>query len=237
MFKRYQRATLDVVGMVNANRSVQTRLSQSIARIQRENLLAVARASLDLGMAAGRLGEISLLVTGGKLLLTMRGVWFGALTDRQLVVCGLEPNSALDTPDLPTHVEWHRTIYAATDAKAVLLMQPAGLLALGTGATRHAVSVQDDGAHVGTRYSASATLSSANFQLAWDDAGGIAFVEGDSADAIALAATAYGVVVMRGVGALAHGADGNEALAKLHSAERWAQVALFTSPLNPLSTP
>jgi ribulose-5-phosphate 4-epimerase/fuculose-1-phosphate aldolase len=237
MFKRYQRATLDVVGMVNANRSVQTRLSQSIARIQREHLLAVARASLDLGMVAGRLGEISLLVTGGKLLLTMRGVWFGALTDRQLVVCGQEPNAALDTLDLPTHVEWHRTIYAATDAKAVLLMQPAGLLALGTGATRHAVSVQDDGAHVGTRYSASATLSSANFQLAWDDAGGIAFVEGDSADAIALAATAYGVVVMRGVGALAHGADGNEALAKLHSAERWAQVALFTSPLNPLSTP
>lgn len=200
MFKRYQRATLDVVDMVNANRSVQNRLSQSIARIQREHLLTIARAALDYGLAAGRLGEVSLRVAGGKLLLTMRGAWFGALTDRQLVVCGQEPNTALDTPELPTYVDWHRAMYAASDTKAVLFMQPAALLAI-------------------------RTPHPAIFQPAWDDAGGIAFIHEGNPDAIATAASTHGVIVIAGIGALAYGGDGNEALARLHSAERWAQVA------------
>ena len=212
MFKRYQRATLDVVGMVNANRSLQTRLSQSIARVQREHLLTVARASLDYGLAAGRLSEVSLRVTGGKLLLTMRGAWFGALTERQLVVCGGEPNAALDTPELPLHVDLHRAIYAATEAKAVLLMQPAALM-----------TIARQGVPNDTLLDSHAAL----FQAAWDDAGGIAFLDSPASESV-YAATAQGVIVIRGVGALAHGGDGNDALARLHSAERWAQVALHT---------
>jgi hypothetical protein len=37
-------------------------------------------------------------------------------------------------------------------------------------------------------------------------------------------AAAGGVNVVKGIGALAWGADGYEALAKLHGAERWAQI-------------
>jgi hypothetical protein len=214
MLKRYQRATLDVVGMVNANRNVQSRLSQGVARIQRDHLLRVAELAMQQGLAAGRLSEASLRVTGGKLLLTARSCWFGAPTQAQMVVAAQEPNETLDTDDLPRHIEWHRAVYAATEAKATVLLQPSALLALATRAHE----------------SESELITPLRFeQMAhlWDaleDAGGIAYVRQPTFKVLGEAAAEAGVLVVAGVGALAYGKDGYDALARLQSAARWAEI-------------
>jgi ribulose-5-phosphate 4-epimerase/fuculose-1-phosphate aldolase len=216
MFRRPQRSSTPLTFAIGSC-SVQNRLATTVPRFQREHLLAVAGQALEVGLAAGRLSEVSLRVTGNKMLITCRGAWFGSVGDGDLLLAAMQPNKTLDTPDLPRHVEWHRAIYAALPAvKVIVIVQPAALMkmALQTiraydddGIETPQVMRPDDGAGFG------------------DDFGGMAVVPNATAEAIAVAAAQAGVLLTTS-GIISCGVEGYEAIAKLHSAERWAGIKI-----------
>lgn len=215
MFRRNPRA-LPEVNNPFASRSLQNRLAMSVPRIQREFLLALTAQALDVRLAAGRLSEASMRVLGpgNKFLVTARGCWFGAATERDLLLASMQPNRTLDAGDQPRRIAWHRAVYAATQAKTVLIAQPAALMAYAQRMAGEVMSAQAEG------------LAHAALPDAFDDAGAITFISAPTDDALGEAAQSCAVIVVQGAGAISYGVEGYEAVARMHSAERWADVAL-----------
>lgn len=216
MFRRPPRATAPLV-LMPGGRSVQNRLAATVPRFQREHLLAVAAQSLEVGLAAGRLSEASLRVSGNKMLVTGRSAWFGSVTDSDLLLAAMQPNKTLDTPDLPQHIDWHRALYAAQPTlKVVLVMQPITLMQMSLRAL--STPVDDRMYEMPATTSDAATVFSADF-------GGMAIVPNATSAALAAASVQAGVLLTAS-GVVSYGAEGYEAIAKLHSAERWAAITM-----------
>ncbi len=216
MFRRPQRTTAPLT-LIPAGRSVQNRLAATVPRFQREHLLAVAAQALDTGLAAGRLSEASLRVAGNKMLITGRATWFGSAGDGDLLLAAMQPNRTLDTPDLPHHIDWHRAIYATLpDVRVVLVVQPAALMKM---------AFQTKRAHADEGIESAQVMRPDDLFGFAEDCGGLAALSDATAAAVAgMAAQASVLVTASGI--ISYGADGYEAIAKLHSAERWAQITM-----------
>lgn len=205
MFKRYQRLANDVVGLVNSPRSLQGRLRDSVApRPARERLLHLARQAHGAGLAAGLLSEASIRLKGQMLLLTGPGCWFADAGEDALVVCSLEGQPFPEGAELPQHSAWHCQLYRQTAARAVLLAQPAAVLA--------AAAERD--------YLPPDVLPDAAALL-----GPVAIIE--AAPTLPEPLSEAGLYIIRGCGLLAWGPEGAELLARSHAVMRWAEVLLM----------
>jgi ribulose-5-phosphate 4-epimerase/fuculose-1-phosphate aldolase len=120
----------------------------------------------------------------------------------------MQPNPTLDSDELPRSIAWHRAVYSVTAAKAVMLLVPPALLTLAS---------RQDGR---TRW------DSMPLPFLREAAGGVMFLREPGIEAVTDAVNTNHVTVALGIGALTWGMDGYEVVARLHSAERAAEIAL-----------
>lgn len=205
MLKAYQRLTLRLVERVNRHRRLPVRTREALAPPKvSAALLDSFRQASERGFTAGPLGEASVRLQGGKLLITPKHAWPASLSAGELQIASIKGEWASDNDLLPAHLAWHRAIYRASNAQAVLLSQPASALVLA-----------QRGEH----------LDPIVFPEAEGACGGIAYLD-DETEAIAEASARSGVIMLGSLGILAFGARPAEALARTAIITRWSEIQL-----------
>lgn len=205
LLKAYQRLTLGIVHLVNAPRSSEARLREAVApRAVQSALCEGAHLAVERGLAAGTLAEISLRLRGGKLLINSAGAWLARLAGSDLAVVSIQQEwTAADTAPA-RHVAWHRAIYAATDAAAVVLCQPAAAMVIANTRTQLDPACLRD-------------APTATDGLIW---------AAPETEAIRLMAARNRVLLIPGYGMLAWGESVTDALARAETANHWCAISL-----------
>ena len=172
----------------------------------REKLVSDGRLAADLGLAVGTLSEASVRLRSDQFLITRAGSWFSKLSDDDLIIASTNPKWPIGDKQLPDHCEWHRVIYASMEeVGAVFLGQPAAAMAVGVGE-----GMPEKG----------------YLRAAGESVGGLASNE-PIATAIAESVTSAGVILIQGLGVLAHGRDLDQAIRRMETVNRWCEIALL----------
>ncbi|MBX3005688.1 MAG: class II aldolase/adducin family protein [Anaerolineales bacterium] len=129
---------------------------------QLQALSTHARQAAELGLVAGRLGEISQRLEQGKFLVTAAESWFYQLADAELLLAGERNPAGPQGAALPAHWAWHLLGYQQHPAAgASLLGQPAAAMALLAAGRLPDLGPLPRASHLGTlAYCASASTPS-----------------------------------------------------------------------------
>ncbi|TFH36195.1 MAG: class II aldolase/adducin family protein, partial [Anaerolineales bacterium] len=205
MLQKYQKLTLSLVDLVNRSLGRKVQTLNTLAPVQtRNNLIEAYRMAHQLGLCAGTMGELSLRIDGSKLLITPSKAWPESLEIAELILAGIEYEWIDAHAEPPAFLDWHRAIYASTDAQAILFSQPAAAIVLGR--LRRAVDLHQP------------TILSTH-------SGGISWAEPETG-AIVAALKDHAVVLIREHGMITRAGNINEAVSRSHSAERLCMIVL-----------
>lgn len=131
MLKGYQRLANNLVSLVNSRERVDRKTRDALApKRLRESLLATARQCHKSGLVAGSLGEVSLRLSGSRVIYTTAGVLFSQIEDCHLAISSIPIEYSSTNYPLPLNMAYHQSVYGHTEAQAVLFCQPAAVLAL-----------------------------------------------------------------------------------------------------------
>lgn len=131
MLKGYQRLANNLVGLVNSRERVDRKTRDALApKRLRESVLATARQAHESGLVAGSLGEVSLRLSGSRMLFASAGTLFSQIEDKHLAIASISTERTSVNKQFPLHLSYHQAAYQNTEAQAVLFSQPAAVLAL-----------------------------------------------------------------------------------------------------------
>lgn len=99
-----------------------------IPRRMREAFIAHARLVVDHGLTAGTLTEMSQRLDEALFIITAPGSWAATFGEDDLRIGAIHEQKSLAQEEMPRHAQWHRLIYGAGVADAVLLSQPPAAL-------------------------------------------------------------------------------------------------------------
>jgi ribulose-5-phosphate 4-epimerase/fuculose-1-phosphate aldolase len=205
MLETYKRLANQLVGVVNNQQRMGKKTREAFAsREVRKGFLEAVRLLADQSFCAGILSEASLRVAGGKVLATVNGAFFPAMKEDRLGIFALVSDWAMEGQVPPLHLNWHRLVYANTDARAVVLCQPAAATLLAHRRVEPLAQVLVDAA---------------------DAIGGYALVEADDA-AMQAKMDAVKLLALPGYGVLCWGDDLMQAIARVQAFERLCEISL-----------
>ena len=166
---------------------------------------SILKTAAELGLTVGRLSEASLRLPHGRFLITGGTSWFHNLSDEDLIVASEKAGINMEEDNLPEHWEWHRLIYQQhLDAQAVMLAQPASLMALvGRGDVPDPDLMKSGG----------------------DAVGKVVRCDPDN-DMIIKSMKDANVLLIPGVGGLARAETLEQAIIKLEIVNRWSEITL-----------
>ena len=203
MLEAYQRITNNLVRRVNEQRGIRGSVREAMApRKLRQQFVADCRAAAQQEVVTGMLAEASVRLIADKFLITERHCWWPQLEEENLVIAAQNREWFVGKQALPERVDWHRLVYAATEARAVLLCQPVAVLRLA------ALGWLPDGKvwlDVETAVSAPILTTPDNVTVALVD---------------------HDVVLVAGVGLLTTAASLNQAIARAETVAHWCQTTL-----------
>ncbi len=205
MLETYKRLANQLVGIVNTQQRLGKKTREAFAsREVRKGFLEAVRLLADQSFCAGVLSEASLRLMKGKVLATVNGTFFPAMKEDRLGVFALASEWSMEGQVPPLHLNWHRLVYANTDARAVILCQPSAATLLAQRRVEPLVQALVDAA---------------------DAIGGYALVEAEDA---AMQAKMGGVklLALPGYGVLCWGDDLMQAIARAQAFERLCEISL-----------
>lgn len=185
-----------------------------VPRRTRELFVSQVRLAAERGLTAGTLAEASLRLDEHRLLITAPGSWAASFGEDDLRIGALHEHKSLAQEEMPPHANWHRAIYLATDAMAVLLSQPPAALAAAACRSLPAPELLEDAAR---DLGPLALLEITNPTVSSPDDDGLDFsplVEGRRA------------LLLPGYGVLSWGDDLPQAIARAEMVDRWCDVML-----------
>ena len=205
MFKRFQQLSLKMVGLVNSPGKTQRIMRDAtVSRMILKDFFDAAQFMDAKKYFAGSLGEISLRAGGGKMLVSSRGFPLGRLNEAAILTVGLQGNWKTTGLNLPEHVDWHRAVYAHSDAKAAVLCQPiCSCVMANKGQLPAKNNLVDAGDQLG--------------ELHLDLPDELEFGETLGGN---------GTLLVQGVGVFVWGEDLNELLTRLELLERWCAITI-----------
>jgi ribulose-5-phosphate 4-epimerase/fuculose-1-phosphate aldolase len=131
MLDAYQKMTNKLVRRVNDQRGMGSHVREAmVSRKVAQMFLEHLRLAAERGLSVGKLSEASLRLSGDKFLITAVSCYFPISTEKELKIGAISADWTIDLEEMPRHAAWHREIYGATDAKAILLSQPTAAMAL-----------------------------------------------------------------------------------------------------------
>jgi len=205
MLETYKRLANQLVGVVNNQQRMGKKTREAFAsREVRKGFLEAVRLLADQSFCAGVLSEASLRLAGGKVLATVDGAFFAAMKEDRLGVFALASEWSMEGQVPPLHLNWHRLVYANTDARAVILCQPSAATLLAHRRVEPLAQVLVDAA---------------------DAIGGYALVEADDA-AMQAKMDAVKLLALPGYGVLCWGDDLMQAIARVQAFERLCEISL-----------
>lgn len=203
MLEAYQRMTNNLVRRVNERRGIGGSVREAMApRKLRQQFVADCRAAAQQGVVAGMLAEASVRLIADKFLLTERHCWWPQLGEENLVIAAQNPDWFVGKHLLPERVGWHRQVYGATAAGAVLLCQPGAVLRLAA-----AGRLPDREVWVGVETAVSAPILT-------------------TPDTVTTVLADYEVVLVAGVGLIVTAASLRQAIARAETVAHWCQATL-----------
>ncbi len=125
MFKGFQQLTIKIVNLVNSPRKTQRIIrSASVPRMILKDFVYSIKQMEEKGFFISSLSEVSLRISTGKLLITPKDTPVGGISEECLLTTSVNPERDDELPNLPRHVDWHRSIYLNCEANCVALCQP-----------------------------------------------------------------------------------------------------------------
>lgn len=205
MLETYKRLTNQLVGLVNNQQRLGKKTREAFAsREVRKNFLEAVRLLADRSFCAGVLSEASLRLMGGKVLATVNGTFFPAIKEDRLGIFALASEWTMEGQEPPPHLNWHRLVYANTDAKAVIFCQPAAATLLAYRRVEPLAQALTDAVQA---------------------IGGYALVEADDA-AMQQKLNEVKLLALPGYGVLCWGDDLMQAAARVEAFERLCEISL-----------
>lgn len=213
MLQKYQKLTLSLVELVNRSRGRKAQTLDALASEQtRHTFVETFKTAHRLGLTAGTMSELSMRISGSKLLITPSRAWPESLGIADLVVAAIEHDWVDAQTEPPEFLGWHQAIYASSDSQAILFSQPAACVAL------CGLRIEMD---LNQR-----TLFAAH-------SGGVVWAEPET-DTIVDALKDHAVVLLHEHGMIARGGNLDEAVARSNTAERLCEIALQEALFNDL---
>ncbi len=128
MFNAYKRMTHQIVNMVNTVQAgdedyIDKRLGKVL--ITRHQRKAICEAG-ELAAARGLVplfGEVSMRLSHSRMAITVRRADIGALAEADIIPVSLDTEKEIEM--LPPLAQWHRAVYANSEAGGALFCQPA----------------------------------------------------------------------------------------------------------------
>lgn len=131
MLQRLLRFPSKIAFLVSSQRKVDQRTREFILpRTRRAELAEAAHLLAEQGLTCGALSELSVRLPGDRMAISAQNLWFAAAREEDFTISSLtHAHLILFNPRPAANNAWHRLVYQATQAEAVLLCHPRKILA------------------------------------------------------------------------------------------------------------